>query len=92
MNFPPAPQSIKARASTFLFVSSHTCTGMENELNCIFSVVMQYISSMGEIDVETILLFKNPLFFLSHPVPSASGQSHFECEPRVPSDSSFSVG
>ena len=74
-----------------LFVSSHICTGIDNELDCIFSAVIQYMSSMGEIDVGTIILFKNPLSQLRQGILlsllAPFEQLHFRYGPWVPSDS-----
>ena len=69
MNFPPAPLLIKARVSTFWFVSFHNWTGIENEFDCIFSAIIRNMSSTGEIDVDVILLLKNPLFLLHQEIP-----------------------
>ena len=87
MNFPPAPLLMRARVSTILFVLLHIFMGIDKDIDCIFPAVTQYMSSMGEIDVDAILLFKNPLFRL-HPkiVPSPLVPSvllHFEYEPRI---------
>ena len=70
--------------------------GMDNEFYCIFSAVIRYISSTGEIDVGVILLFKNPLS-LPHQgiLPSLLvpfGQLHFRYGPRISLDSFSSTG
>ena len=70
--------------------------GIDNELDCIFSAVIRYMSSIGEIDVKVILLLKNPPSLLRQGILLfhlvTSGQSHFGCEPQVPLDSFSSVG
>ena len=75
----------------FWFVSLHSCTGIENEFDCIFSAIIRYILSIGEIDVEAILLLKNPLFLLHLKIPSSlqvpSEQLHSEYELPVLLDS-----
>ena len=68
MNFPPAPLSIKAEVSTIL-LASHICTEIDNEFIGIFCAEILYISRTGEVDVDTLLLFKNPLFLLHQEIP-----------------------
>ena len=78
---------MRARELTVLFVWSCIFMGIDKNIDCIFPAVTWYISSMGEIDINAILLLKNPPSWLHPKIPLSlldpSMQSHFKCEPQI---------
>ena len=88
MNFPPAPLLMRASVSTVLFSLQFMMIGIDKEFDFIIAIVVENMSSTGEIDVDVILLIKNPLFPLHHRTFLSplrpSGLLSFECGHRVP--------
>ena len=92
MNFPPAPLSMRAKVSTVLFFSQFTMIGIDRAFDFIVATVVENTSNIGEIDVDAILLIKNPLFPLHHRISLSLrrpfGLSSSVCERIVPWHSS----
>ena len=63
MKIPPAPLSMRAGISTVFFSLFLIATGIDKVFDSMVANCTEKISSEGEIDVETTLLFKNPHFW-----------------------------
>ena len=65
MNSLPAPLSMSPRVLTFSFLSVFSIEiGIDKEYDFIVASVTEKTSSVGEIDVDLFLHFKNPLLLL----------------------------
>ena len=65
MKIPPAPLSMRSGILTVLFSLFLIATGIDKVFDSMVANCTENISSKGEIDVETTLLFKNPRFQLT---------------------------
>ena len=68
MKIPPAPLLMRAGISTVLFSLFLIATGIDKVFDLMVANCTEKILSEGEIDVETTLLFKNPLLRPTGPV------------------------
>ena len=75
-----------------LFSSQFMMIGIDKEFDFIIAMGVENMSSTGEIDIDVILLIKDPLFLLHHRTSlfphCPSELLGFKCGHRVPSHSS----